>query len=298
LKLNNETSWAHRPWNPWVGCDKVAAECAHCYIDRLLVKQKREPWGQVYRTKTWDNPRTWNRKAERDGVVERVFTCSISDFFHAGADTWRPEAWDVIRECQNLIFMVLTKRPSRIVRHLPYDWGSGWPNVWLGTTVGSRRTLPNLDVLRNVPMHPRAHRWISCEPLLEDISNDINLKGFDWLAAGGESGHGQEYDWDPAGDWRKEFDIGGRRRMKLDWASRLRVRCLSEGTKFMFKQVSSARSSKSMNALGRLWHEVPDHHLHGVPWRPQDSVEKKNLITPEQMSALWAKEGIQVGTGQ
>jgi len=29
-----------------VGCDKISKECDHCYIDRILLKQGREPWGQ------------------------------------------------------------------------------------------------------------------------------------------------------------------------------------------------------------------------------------------------------------
>jgi len=33
-------SWTHNTQNFWVGCDKVAPECAHCYIDREIRKQK------------------------------------------------------------------------------------------------------------------------------------------------------------------------------------------------------------------------------------------------------------------
>ncbi len=32
-------SWTHNTWNPWVGCDKVAPECAKFYIGREIRKQ-------------------------------------------------------------------------------------------------------------------------------------------------------------------------------------------------------------------------------------------------------------------
>jgi len=64
--------------------------------------------------------------------VAICFVCSLSDFFHEGADHWRAEAWQVIRDCTNVKFMLLTKRPERIVRCLPADWDSGvYRNAWL-----------------------------------------------------------------------------------------------------------------------------------------------------------------------
>jgi protein gp37 len=55
----------------------------------------------------------------------------MSDFFHEGADDWRAEAWDVIKACRNLDWLILTKRPERTADRLPPDWGKGYPNVWL-----------------------------------------------------------------------------------------------------------------------------------------------------------------------
>jgi protein gp37 len=303
VKPNTLISWAHRSWNPWVGCDKIAPECRVCYIYKDLRKQKRSPWGQIYQTNTWEEPLRLNREAEQDGVVERVFTCSLSDFFHAKADQWRPHVWNIIRRCPNLVFMVLTKRPSRILNHLPPDWGNGWPNVWLGVTAGCRASLHHLDVLRTVPIHPRAHRWISSEPLLEDIAPHIDLTGFSWLATGGESGGASgahnEYMYDPATPLREELkNVSGRRTMKILWALNLRDKCLAEGVNFMFKQLTHTKSSYGVNALGRDWHQYPDHHVDGVPWRPQQPVEAKNLISVEQIQALWKKEGIPIKMDQ
>jgi protein gp37 len=285
VALNTGISWAHHSQNFWAGCDKVSPECAHCYIDRILVKQGRKPWGEIYKTATWDQPLKWNQEAEKARAVERVFTCSISDFFHAKADAWRPHAWRIIKRCDHLVWLILTKRPELIESRLPPDWGEGYPNCWLGVSAGCRKSLNKMDSLRRVPVHPSAVRWISTEPLLEDISGDIDLTGFGWVITGGESGSGKEYLWDANGDWRKEFAVGGRRTMKLEWAANLRDVTKRAGLPFMFKQVTSPRSSHGVNALGRDWHEYPSPHL-PYPWKPQPAIDPKHLFTPEQIADL------------
>ena len=70
-------------------------------------------------TKSWRAPFAWDRVAEAKGERHRVFTCSMSDFFHDGADAWRPEAWEVIRSCENLDWLILTKRPELAKDRLP-----------------------------------------------------------------------------------------------------------------------------------------------------------------------------------
>lgn len=269
-----------------MGCDKVAPGCAHCYIHRMMTKQGREPWGAIYRTNTLTDPIKWQKKAEEARQVERVFSCSMSDFFHAKADDWRNEAWEIIKRTPNLVYFLLTKRPTRIVQHLPEDWAEGYPNVWLGVTVACKRDLPNMDVLRKVPIHPKAVRGLSCEPLLEDISQELNLDGFGWVAVGGESGSGNEYLWDSNGDWKKELlQTAGRRTMKLEWAARIRDKTKAAGLPFHFKQVTSPCSGVGVNALGRDWHEYPPPPL-PYPWKPQFAIEAKHLYTVEQLKNL------------
>jgi protein gp37 len=271
----------HNTQNFWVGCDKVAPECAHCYIDRLLIKQGREPWGKVYRTKTWAMPPRWERKATVANHALRVFTCSLSDFFHVKADPWRDEAWEIIKNTPHLVWLILTKRPALIEKRLPADWGNGYPNVWLGTSTGCVQTLNKMDALREIPC---ALRWVSTEPLLEDISQKINLVGYGWVVTGGESGFGQEYRWDSNADWRSEFERGGRRTMLLKWSENLRDVTKAAGLPFMFKQVTNPRSGQGVNAIGD-WHEVPDAPG-GMEWKPRTAIAEKNLWTPIQIQAL------------
>jgi protein gp37 len=96
-------SWTDGTWNPWYGCDKVGPECENCYIGRTLRRQGLEPWGHAYRAKTtWSLPLRMQKHAEIEGRRKKLFTCSLSDFFHRKADPWRAEAWEIIRQCPDV----------------------------------------------------------------------------------------------------------------------------------------------------------------------------------------------------
>jgi len=235
---NSNINWTDHTWNPWIGCRHVSAECDHCYADFLVSKRMGRDFGSVTRTKTWRDPIKWNARApelqEKLGRRVRVFCASLTDFFIQDADEWREEAWQVIRECPNLDFLILTKRPALILPRLPKDWGNGFCNVWLGTTCGVRRSYPRLDDLRSIPA---AVRFISAEPLLEPMP-DINLAGYHWLIAGGESG-------------------SGFREMKDEWALELRDRCLAFGVAFHFKQHSAFRPGTDPLLQGIAYRESP-----------------------------------------
>lgn len=263
---NDGISWTHDTFNPWEGCDKVSAACAHCYIGRILRQHHREPWGQLYRTgkAVWNKPRRWEKELAGTDQHLRMFTCSLSDFFHVKADGWRPEAWQTIKNTPHCVYLVLTKRPKRIAKHLPLDWGTeGYPNVWLGTSIGDNKSLYQADVLRKVPA---AVRFLSCEPLIEDIAENLSLDGIGWVIAGGESGSGKEYLYDPTKRWQDAPD-DGRRTMKLDWAYRLYMKANDAGIPFFFKQITSARSGVGADKLtGKLIQEFPAPPNNGVWW--------------------------------
>ena len=90
--------WTHHTQNFWWGCNKVSPECGNCYIEGIMRRAGKEPFQGPMRTNsTWADPQRWDRRASEAGQRLRVFTCSMSDFFHPGADPWRGEAWDIIR---------------------------------------------------------------------------------------------------------------------------------------------------------------------------------------------------------
>ena len=216
---NSKIGWTHHTFNPWWGCNKVSEACKHCYIGPVMKRSGNEPFNGPMRTKeaTWKKPFKWDRKAQEEGKRFRIFTCSMSDFFHEGADAWRDEAWDVIRSCTNLDWLVLTKRPELIRDRLPMDWGCGYRNVWLGVTVESQEQMRRVDLLTDVQA---AVRFVSAEPLLGPIEFGAErLRDLDWVITGCEN----------AGKDK-------RRIMDPDWVRSIRDQCDSSGVKLFHKQ--------------------------------------------------------------
>ena len=124
---------------------------------------------------------------------------SLGDFWdNQVPDEWRIEALNAIRQCRNLDWLILTKRPQNILKMLPPDWGPlGWSHVWLGATVENmteaRRRIP---ILLRVP---RVH-WLSVAPLLEPLDLRPWLgRGVDWIVVGGETGAKDARTWNRTG---------------------------------------------------------------------------------------------------
>ena len=227
--IDTKISWAHATWNPWTGCHRVSKECIGCYADALLSRTGRT-FNVLALTQTWKTPYELNAMAAAQNRQAICFVCSLSDFFHASADNWRKDAWRVIRDCKHVNFMLLTKRPERIVECLPADWNNGknYPGAWLGTTCGVRSSYPRVDILRTIPC---SLRFLSIEPLMESVA-DIDLSGIGWVATGGMSG-----------------PLHREQRMRLAWAAEVHDRCRQQGVPFLFKQASNIHTERGINAL-------------------------------------------------
>lgn len=235
-------AWTDSTWNPWRGCHKVSAGCAHCYMFREQTRYGRDP-NVVVRT----GPSTFNAPLKWPGP-RLVFTCSWSDFFIEEADAWRPEAWEIIHRTPSLTYQVLTKRPERIADHLPPDWGPhGYPNVWLGTSIERAEFGGRWRTLRGIPAHVR---FISAEPLLGSLveSEALNehlsdpfLPRPDWIIVGGESG--------PAA-----------RPMDERWLFGILGYCDANRVPFFLKQLGGYPDPRSHGKAilgGRTWTEMP-----------------------------------------
>lgn len=209
--------WTDHTWNPWIACNKVSEECKFCYIQGVLARAGIDPFGGPIRAKsTWGYPKKWNKKAIADGVNRKVFTCSLSDFFHPGADPWRDEAWKLIKESTNLTWLVLTKRPEDIDGRLPEDWGNGYDNVWMGVTVGHPYSGYRLDYLKQVPAKIK---FVSAEPLLSELDFRDDIDWIDWIITGCEQASKEK-----------------RRKMNLDWVRDIDEQCREAGIAHYFKQ--------------------------------------------------------------
>lgn len=177
----SKIQWTENTWNPWHGCHKVSAGCKYCYMFR-----DKEKYGQdgnvVLKSKTkFTDPLKWPK------IPTLCFTCSWSDWFIKEADEWRDQAWKIIKETPWITYQILTKRPERILKHLPDDWADGYPNVWLGVSVenGSFQATDRIHHLCEVRA---AVRFISFEPLIGHPERYVTDK-VDWIIIGGESGN-------------------------------------------------------------------------------------------------------------
>jgi len=264
--------WADYTWNPWQGCTHVSPGCENCY---MFEEKKR--YGQkpeiVVRSKdnTFQKPLKRNRQKEyKIESGARVFTCSWSDWFHPLADKWRQEAWEIIKQRPDVLFIILTKRTHRMADCLPGDWGDGYPNVVLGVSVENQAMLPRVEKLLRTPAAIRA---VSYEPALEMVDfsghmpgqridhaqSEIDARrgikriaaptywehhGIDWLIIGGESGNGA-----------RAFDI--------EWARKNVIQCREAGVACFVKQLGAVPMDghtylKLESEKGGDWNEWPD----------------------------------------
>jgi protein gp37 len=144
---------------------------------------------------TWHKPSLWNAEAlafarEHGGRRRRVFCASLADVFDNQAPKpWRVDLFRLIRETPELDWQLLTKRPQNIARMLPADWGSGYANVWLGTTTeDAERFYMRWPMLSRIPA---VRRFISYEPAIAPLGViEIGTASClpDWVICGGESG--------------------------------------------------------------------------------------------------------------
>ncbi len=210
--------WAHASWNPWHGCKKVSEGCKYCYMFRDKERFNKDPT-QVLKSKSFYQPLYWKHPKEGS----RIFTCSWSDFFIEDADEWRKEAWRVIKLLPEYDFLILTKRPENIRDRLPDDWGTGYPNVWLGTSV---ENTAHVDRITNLICVPAAKHFVSFEPLIGPINlENVPMNMIDWAIIGGESGN-------DTGKYRY-------RPCRLDWIKNLIADCISTDTLIFIKQMGT-----------------------------------------------------------
>src|SRR5215467_171025 len=252
--------WTDHTFNPWIGCTRVSAECDNCYAWSLSEFRGWAKWGHGeprHVTKTWRDPRTWNRHAERARTRHRVFCASLADVFDAEVPgRRRDELWELIHETPWLDWQLLTKRPNLIKRMLPTDL-VGAPNLWLGTTVGHQASTWRIAKLLETDA---VVHFLSIEPLLGPIPS-LPLAGIEWVILGGESGaavcstpqeldrrrlvHKTEDGWKPKPDGET-------------WVREIRDQCVRAGVALFFKQWGGPTPKSGGRTLdGRTWDEVP-----------------------------------------
>lgn len=256
MAVNSLIAWTHNTFNPWIGCMRVSKGCENCYAETLVTGRMGRAglWGPAKTTKrdrtspaNWNRVRQWNRDAKTKGAAMRVFCASLADIFedHPDANAVRPDLFQLIKECQYLHFQILTKRSENMGPMLPSDWGDGYPNVWLGTSIEDMKVARRADELRAVPA---VVRFISYEPALGPL-NDLDIRDIDWIIYGGESGPGF-----------RPHNIQWARDMRAKTEGRTAGRMLlghERGTAFFFKQSAAPRTEMGITLDGETVRNYP-----------------------------------------
>ncbi|MDR2888567.1 MAG: phage Gp37/Gp68 family protein [Lachnospiraceae bacterium] len=204
-------------WEPWTGCYKISDGCTNCYF--YGPNAKRHDQGEVVKTDKFDWPVRTNKKGEYNIKGDKILaTCFATDFFLPEADGWRAEVWAMIKERQDIDFLILTKRIDRFMVSLPRDWGDGYENVNIGCTVENQeRADYRLPLFLSYPIK---RRFIACSPLLEPIDISPYLHGVHHVTAGGETGRAA-----------RECDY--------DWVLQIREQCAKADVTFWFKNTGA-----------------------------------------------------------
>lgn len=185
---NSKIEWCDHTVNFWWGCKEVSEACKNCYARAIAKRFKVDCWGDMPRhfrfEKAIEEARKLNASALRRGVVEMVFVNSMSDFFDTNvSDGIRLSLWRLFKECNNLIFMILTKRASFFRNHYRTYESDIPPNVHFGITAENQARLnERMKALKNF----KGKLFLSVEPMLGELFIDDYRNKIDWVICGGE----------------------------------------------------------------------------------------------------------------
>ena len=202
-------------WNPWYGCHKCSDGCKNCYLESLN-KLYDKDFNEV--KKSSSNFRNlWKKDEYRDFIVqagEVVNVCETSDFFIEEADDWRVEAWKMIKDRDDLEFIINTRRIKHIEESLPTNWGDGYENVCIVFNVSSQKDFnDNIEIFKNLKIK---HKKIAVSPIIEKINiKDYLDDTIEEVLIYGEYGKGARF-------------------CNFEWVLDIREQCVSKNINFIF----------------------------------------------------------------
>jgi protein gp37 len=259
MAVKSNIQWTDATWNIARGCTKVDEDCKFCYMYRESLNGTRYEPKEVTKTKgvftmplrykeVWS--KCWNGKP-------LIFASSLTDWGHPAIDSYRHEMFSIIRQRSDLVFQLLTKRTERLDEILPEDWGEGYKNVWLGTSIGSNDSLHRMFELVRTPARTK---FLSLEPMHGEIDLEVArlyvkrldvsfyaLPGIDWVIVGGESGNEN-------GQYRY-------RECKIEWIEKVIEQCRRSHIPVFVKQLGThlAKQLKLSDRHGGNIDEWPEH---------------------------------------
>jgi len=238
MAKNSAIEWTKHTANLWHGCTKVHEGCDNCYAASLAKRWGNDIWGNDKPRKqiksVFTELQKYQAEARNASEMHRVFVGSMMDIFekpmqlidHNGLVLEHPT--DDLRQSffanisnglyPNLMFLLLTKRPSNINKYIPEAWKVTPPtNVMFGTSPVNQATA---NTLITQLLEVKGKKFLSVEPQLDEITllPWLQNNSIDWVIQGGESGH-------------------HKRPFNTDWARKLKAECHDTNTPYFFKQI-------------------------------------------------------------
>lgn len=235
MAQDSKIEWTTHTANLWHGCTKVHEGCDNCYAEALSHRWGNDVWGNDKPRKeiksVWKELEKFQYLAKKANEIHQVFVGSMMDIFEKPMPVINSKgelqiySTTPLRDLfferitngtySNLMFLLLTKRPSNINKYIPESWKETPPaNVMFGTSPVNQQTFETL--VRQL-QEVKGKRFLSIEPQLDKIILG-ELKGIDWIIEGGESGH-------------------HKRPFNLEWARSMRDECGALGIAYFFKQI-------------------------------------------------------------
>lgn len=314
MSKETKIEWADSTVNFWSGCTKVSAGCAHCYAEALsnrklgniggwgkgaarkrhqsaftdAVRLNKKPWvcercgvAQNAGGVGWNHANTGYCSACKSEEVRfhrrRVFSLSLGDWLDPEVPIeWLAEMLDTIRRCDQLQWLLVTKRPELFEKRLAEvlwhkrmhtgersevdepkfylgDWVSSWlasnppTHVMVLTSVEDQRAADErIPALLRIPA---AKRGLSCEPLLGPVDFPQAAPcGYycdhDEYGGGHRPGHGLSgINWVIVGG-----ESGAEARpCAMDWIAEIQRQCVGAAVPVFVKQLGKLAVCENAN---------------------------------------------------
>lgn len=251
-RLDKGLYW-QRAWKLVEGCTKCSPGCYNCWSETETAMRANHPNEKI-------SDRAHNVLA---GMLAKEFSGEVTlrqdnldlplrtrrptvfavwnDLFHTDVpEAFIGKVYDVMHECQDHAFLILTKRAERMAEIAPKYHLVTMPNIYHGVTVCNQTEAEaNIPHLLSVP----GKRFLSIEPMLGPIDLFKTMVAGDkyhceWC--GGFSGDGNHDCYDPQSGIHQILlggESGSRARpMHPDWVNDIERQCREGSVPFYFKQ--------------------------------------------------------------